>query len=63
MSQEAVWNSNRSKGHKPEMAMANPDPAVPGASQLKQTSDLPCALVGPAQTIDKTQKLSRLPED
>lgn len=45
------------------MAMANPDPAVPGASQLKQTSDLPCALVGPAQTIDKTQKLSRLPED
>ena len=41
------------------MAKANPAWASHGLSDLKQTSDLPCALVGPPQTIDRTQKLSR----
>ena len=62
MFQEAMWNSNQSEGQNPETAMANPDWAIHGASDLKQTPALPCALVGPAQNIDRTQQLSRPPE-
>lgn len=39
--------------------MANPDWAIHGDSDLKQTFDLPCGLAGPGQTIDRTQTLSR----